>query len=163
MAKIVAFSVPDEAAGNRAIDRLPDLVDVKDVALVYRTAGGGVRIRQTTDATMPFDTVVGGLLGAVVGTFVGPFLGVAAAGAAAGGLYGALRDKGVDDRLMRLAGEQLAAGGAAVFVLAEDATADYIEAEIRIMVELGEYDAAVEVGSFPVEAQALVREELKLQ
>ena len=78
-------------------------------------------------------------------------------GAAAGGVYGALRDKGVSDKVMKLAGKQLEAGQAAVFVLADD------EVAAAITDQLASLGGEIEVGEFPVEAQKLVREELKLQ
>lgn len=160
MAKIVAFSVPSLADGERALDELEGAVDVADVALVYKTDKGRVKIRQTSDATLGKGALKGGLLGGVASIFVGPLVGMAAAGAAAGGLYGAVRDKGVSDKLMKLAGDQLEAGKAAVFVLAEDGTAEHIAAEVEKAAAGG--GLAIEVGDFPVEAQALVREALKL-
>lgn len=158
MAKIVAFSVPTLADGERALDELDDVADVNDVALVYKNDKGKVKIRQTSDATGGKGMLKGGLLGGVASIFVGPLVGMAAAGAAAGGLYGAVRDKGVSDKLMKLAGDQLEAGQAAVFVLADDATADRIAAEVAKVAD----GKDIEVGDFPAEAQALVREALKL-
>ncbi len=110
MAKIVAFSVPSEADGRKALEELEDIDGVKDVAMVFKNDKGKVKIRQTSDATVGKSAVGGGLLGAVVSIFAGPLVGVAAAGAAAGGVYGALRDKGVNDKLMKLAGAQLEDG-----------------------------------------------------
>lgn len=157
MARIVAFAVANREEGVVASDRLEDIAGVDDVAVVFRNDKGKVRIRQSGDATLGKDAIRGGLLGGVVSIFAGPLVGMAAAGAAAGGIYGALRDKGVSDKLMRLAGGQLEAGQAAVFVLADDATADAIEAKIREVA-----DGEIAVGSFDADAQRLVREELKL-
>jgi uncharacterized membrane protein len=156
MAKIVAFSVPTMADGERALDELDGVVN--DVALVYKNDQGKVKIRQTSDATGGMGMLKGGLLGGVASIFVGPLVGMAVAGAAAGGLYGAVRDKGVSDKLMKLAGDQLEAGKAAVFVLAEDATADRIAEEVAKVAD----GQDIEVGDFPAEAQALVREALEL-
>jgi uncharacterized membrane protein len=158
MAKIVAFSVPTMADGERALEELEAVPDVTDVALVYKNDGGKVKIRQTSDATGGKGMIRGGLLGGVASIFVGPLVGMAAAGAAVGGLYGALRDKGVSDKLMKLAGDQLEAGKAAVFVLADDATADRIADEVAKVAD----GQGIEVGDFPVEAQALVREALEV-
>jgi uncharacterized membrane protein len=137
---------------------LDDVAGVTDVALVYKTGKGKVKIRQTSDAIQGRDLMRGGLLGGVASIFVGPLVGMAAAGAAAGALYGAVRDTGVSDELMKLAGDQLDAGRAAVFVLTDDATAHRIGDEVAKVAD-GE---AIEVGDFPVDAQALVCEALKV-
>lgn len=163
MAKIVAFSVPNRDLGVKASDELEDTAGVEDVAVVYKNDKGKVKIRQTKDATVGKDAAGGALLGAVASIFAGPLVGVAAGGAAVGGLYGALRDKGVSDKLMKLAGKQLEAGQAAVFVLAEDGTAEAIEKKVAALSNLKQYDGQIEVGSFDADAQKLVREQLKVQ
>lgn len=163
MAKIVGFSVPDRATGIEAADKLEYTGMVDDVAVVYRNEAGDVRIRQSRDATTADSAFQGSLLGAVVSVFVGPLVGMAAAGAVAGGLYGALRDKGVDDDLMRLAGRQLEADQAAVFVLAADNVAEHIEATVRSWSVVDKFAGSLVTGSFPAEAQAVVRERLALE
>lgn len=157
MAKIIAFEVPTKDMGEEAVERLHDSPNVADAALVYKTDKGHVRIHQTSDMTVGKGAVRGGILGAVVSIFAGPLVGVAAAGAVAGGAYGALRDKGVSDKVMKLAGKQLDNGGAAVFVLADDDTAALIAAEVEAAT-----GGEIEVSDFPAEAQKVVREELKL-
>ena len=155
MAQIVAFSVESRAQGEEALDRLRDVAE--DAAMVYRTDRGRVRIEQSSDMTVGRGLVRGGLLGGAVSIFAGPLVGMAAAGGALGGAYGALRDKGVPDKVMKLAGKQLEKGRAAVFVLADDTTAERIENEVRAAGIEG-----VEVGSFPEEAAGIVRETLTL-
>lgn len=155
MAAIVAFSVKDRQMGEEALERLEGEVD--DVALVYKTDKGKVKIEQTSQLSAGQGVVRGGLLGAAVSIFAGPLIGVAAAGGAAGGVYAAMRDKGMDDKLMKLAGKQLDNGRAAVFVLANDPTAAAIESAV---IDAGMED--VQVGVFPEEAAGLAREALKL-
>lgn len=155
MAKIVAFSVESKAQGEEALERLRDVAE--DAAMVYRTDRGRVRIEQSSDLTVGKGLVRGGLLGGAVSIFAGPLVGMAAAGGALGAAYGALRDKGVPDTLMKLAGKQLEKGQAAVFVLADEPTAETIEGKIRAAGLEG-----VEVGSFPEDAAGVVRETLKL-
>jgi len=162
MAKIVAFSVPTYDDGVKALDELETVDEVKDVALAYKNAKGKVKIRQTSDATFGKGALHGALLGGVVSIFLGPLVGMAAAGAAAGGAYSAVRDKGVSDKIMKLAGEQLEGGHAAVFVLAEDDTAAEIEQKVRNISHLEQYKGVIEVGEFSTEAQKAVREVLKL-
>ena len=155
MAQIVAFSVETKEQGEEALDRLRDVVE--DAAMVYRTDRGRVRIEQSSDMTVGKGLVRGGLLGGAVSIFAGPLIGMAVVGGAAGGAYGALRDKGVPDKVMKLAGKQLEKGHAAVFVLTDETTADMIEREVRAAGMEG-----VEVGNFPEEAAGVVRETLKL-
>lgn len=157
MSKIVAFSVASKEQGEEALERLEDVAGVDDVAMVFKNAKGKVKIQQTSDATVGKSAVKGAVLLGVASIFVGPLVGMAAGGAVAGGVYGALRDKGVSDKVMKLAGEQLEAGKAAVFVLAEDEVADRITEQVRAL-----YDD-VEVGEFDADAQKLVREALKLE
>ena len=163
MAKIVAFSVPSYDDGVKALDELDASDEVKDVAMAYKNAKGKVKIRQTSDATVGKGALHGALLGGVVSIFLGPLVGMAAAGAAAGGVYGALRDKGVSDKIMKLAGEQLEDGHAAVFVLADDDTAAEIEKKVRNISHLKQYQGVIEVGEFSTDAQKAVREVLKVQ
>ena len=155
MATIVAFSVKDRAMGEEALERLEG--EVEDVAMVYRTEKGKVKVEQTSQLSAGQGVVRGGLLGAAVSIFAGPLIGVTAAGGAVGAAYAAMRDKGVDDKLIKLAGKQLENGGAAVFVLANEPTAAAIESAV---LEAGMQD--VQVGAFPEEAAGLVREALKL-
>lgn len=155
MATIVAFSVKDREMGEEAIERLEG--EVEDVAMVYKTEKGKVKVEQTSQLSAGQGVVRGGLLGAAVSIFAGPLIGVTAAGGAVGAAYAAMRDKGVDDKLIKLAGKQLENGGAAVFVLANEPTAAAIESAV---LEAGMED--VQVGAFPEEAAGLVREALKL-
>ncbi len=161
MAKIIAFTVRSLHDGDTALAQLADVDAVIDAALVYRTDDGKVKLQQSTDVTFGKGAGRGALLGAAVGIFAGPFLGLAAAGAAGGGLIAKLRDYGISDELMRLAGEQLEVGQAAVFVMAEDDAADKIVSRIRSLSNLRQYEGKIEVGEFSADAQKLVREELQ--
>jgi uncharacterized membrane protein len=155
MATIVAFPVASREQGEEALDRLEGRV--ADAALIYKNKHGRVKIQQSSDMTVGKGLIRGGLIGAAVSIFAGPLVGMAVAGGAVGGAYGALRDKGVSDKLMKLAGQQLEQGGAAVFVLADDDAASSLQSALA--------DAGVsevEIGSFPAEAQKVVKEALKL-
>lgn len=155
MPQIVAFPVPSREAGEEALERLEGVVI--DAALIYKNKHDRVKIQQTSDMTVGKGLVRGGVLGAVVSIFAGPLVGVTLAGGALGGAYGALRDKGIDDKVMKLAGKQLESGGAAIFVLADDGTAKQIIDKVK---EAGITD--VEIGSFDAESEGIVREVLKV-
>jgi uncharacterized membrane protein len=161
MSKIVAFSVPNLADGEKALDELEDVADVRDVALVYKNSKGRVKIRQTSDLTAGKGALRGALVGGLASILIGPLVGMAAVGSVGGALYGKLSDKGVSDKLMKLAGEQLEAGNAAVFVLAEDGEADRIEARIKSVSQLKQFKGVIVVDDFPATAQDEVIEALK--
>lgn len=163
MAKIVAFSVPTVTDGETALEELDEQSSVQDVALVYKDGKGRVKVRQTSDLTAGKGALRGAVIGGLASILVGPLVGMAAAGTAAGAVYGKLRDKGVSDKLMKLAGEQLEAGHAAVFVLADDDVADEIAAKLRSISHLKQFQGAVEVGEFSADAQREVRDALKEQ
>jgi uncharacterized membrane protein len=155
MTTIVAFSVTSRDRGEEALERLEGVA--RDVALVYKSHGGKVTVQQCSDLTVGHAMLRGALLGAAVSIFAGPLVGMAATGGAAGAAYGGLRDNGVSERVMKLAGTQLEAGEAAVFVLAGDDLARAIESAVR---ESGVAD--IEVGSFPASAESVVTETLRL-
>lgn len=154
MPTIVAFGVTSRQVGAEALGRLEGVA--QDTALVYKGRHGKVTVRQSSD--LPVDGGLrGGLLGAAVTIFTGPLVGLAAAGGAAGAAYGALQDAGVPNAMMTLAGRQLEAGRAAVFVLAPDALAHAIESAVR---SAGVDD--LQVGHFPAEAEPVVKETLQI-
>ena len=156
MASIVAFAVSSREVGEEALEKLEG--KVSDVALVYKNKHGRVNIQQTSDMTEGKGVVRGGLLGAVASIFAGPLVGMTVGVGALGAAYGALRDKGVSDKVMKLAGKQLEDGKAAVFVLADDDVAARIADEVAAA---GGSDVEVEV--FPSEAQKVVKEVLKIE
>ena len=65
--------------------------------------------------------------------------------------------------MMKLAGEELETGHAAVFVMAEDAKADEIAGKVRRLANLKQYSGTIEVGDFPADAQHLVKDHIKEQ
>ncbi len=156
MASIVAFAVPSKEVGEEALEPLAG--KVADVAHVYKNKHGRVKIQQTSDMTVGKGVVRGGIIGAVASIFAGPLVGMTVGAGVLGGAYGALRDKGVSDKVMKLAGKQLEDGKAAVFVMAEDDVAAHIADEVA---KNGGED--VEVQSFPADAQKIVKDVLKYE
>lgn len=155
MAMIVAFSVTSRHLGEEALERLEGVA--QDTVVVFKNRGGKVTVQQSSDLTGRHGTLRGGLLGAAVSIFAGPLVGLAATGGPAGAAYGALRDAGMNDNLMKLAGKQLEAGGAAVFVLAEDGVAHAIESAV-----CGAGLDHIEVGGFPEAAESVVKNVLEI-
>ncbi len=154
MATIVASSVKSKEMGEEALDRLEGVAE--DVAVVYKSDRGKVKLEQSSDLTAGKGLLRGGLLGAAVSIFAGHWWAWRQRAVLPVAAYGALRDKGISDKVMKLAGRQLEAGQAAVFVLADEDVAEAIEGAVR---ESGIPE--IEVASFPEEAAGVVREALK--
>lgn len=156
---IVAFSLPDEALGVEAMSTLKDLDAVKDVVLVYRDSEGA-HLRQTSDVTAADAAMVGGVIGAVIGVLSGPVIALAAGGTVIGAFYGAVRDKGVEDGLMMLAGKRLADDQVAVFVLTDEPSARHILATVKGYAAANGLQDQVSVGSFPARDAGSARKAL---
>src|SRR5262249_51272688 len=128
--------VTDQEHGEFVVESLQGAVERKqvtleDLALVVKEPDGKVRIHQTKDITPGKGAVRGGLVGAVIGLAAPPLLGLTVLGAGAGALWGKLRDKGVDDKLMKNVVEPLESGHGVVFALGDDASIAAIEARVR--------------------------------
>lgn len=106
------------------------LIDLADAVVVVRDDKGKLRLRQMYNLTAT-GALGGGFWGALVGLiFLNPLFGFAV-GAAAGAVSGALRDVGIDDNFMKMLGDTLKPGTAALCVLIRDMTPDKVLDEIR--------------------------------
>jgi len=129
--QLMIMDVPDRNRGLFLLERVELAVDlgrisVADMALVYRDEHDRVRIHQTRDAGATKGALKGGGLGVLLGLFAPPVALTTVAGAAAGAAVARLRDKGIDNKLMKRVGEHIEGATAAVFILADDATIDYL-------------------------------------
>jgi uncharacterized membrane protein len=134
--RVIGIPVTDQAHGEFVVESLQGAVERKqvtleDLALVVKDPDGKVRIHQTKDITPGKGAFRGGLIGAVIGLAAPPLLGLTVLGAGAGALWGKLRDKGVDDNLMKNVVEPLESGHGVVFALGDDASIAAIEARVR--------------------------------
>src|SRR6476659_3979507 len=128
---VVMINVTSRDDGLRVLDRVDAAaetgeINVEDVAMVYKTDKGKVKIQQTTDATAGKGAVKGGGLGLLVGLFAAPLVPAVAVGAGVGALVGRARDRGISDDLVKQAGQAIDASGAVVFVLADQANTQVI-------------------------------------
>ena len=103
---VVMINVTSRDDGVRVLDRLDagtetGEVHVEDVAMVYRTDKGKVKIQQTSDATAAKGAVKGGGLGLLVGIIAAPLVPAVAVGAGVGALVGRARDGGISDEAHR--------------------------------------------------------------
>jgi len=134
--QVIGIPVTDQEHGEFVIESLQGAVERKqvtleDLALVVKEPDGKVKIHQTKDMTPGKGAFRGGLVGAVIGLAAPPLLGLIVLGAGAGALWGKLRDKGVDDNLMKNVVEPLQSGHGVVFAMGDDASIAAIEARVR--------------------------------
>ena len=129
MANLVAIAYDDLDTAKQMTGELGSLakehsLELQDVVIVEHKAGGKVKLHQ------PSSTLGGAAGGALWGGLIGmiffvPLFGMAM-GAAAGAAGGAMADYGIDNSFMKELGDKLPEGGAAVFVLVQQATADKV-------------------------------------
>jgi uncharacterized membrane protein len=160
---VVMINVTSRDDGVRVLDRLDagtetGEIHVEDVAMVYRTDKGKVKIQQTSDATAAKGAVKGGGLGLLVGIIAAPLVPAVAVGAGIGALVGRARDGGISDELIRQAGQAIENYGAVVFVLADQANGQVVTRLIDDAVARG---AKVEYQVLSEDAQDLLRMQLK--
>lgn len=158
--RLVVVSVPSRSAGMDALDRLRAAEDqgrleVEDAALVHRGADGAIQIHQTRDAGAGVGAMRGGLVGLAVGIVAAPAIVVAAAaGAGVGAVAAKWRDHGIDNVMLARLGELLEGREAALVVLADEASADVLTAQVGELVEGG---ADLDYEVLPPEGQELIR------
>ena len=119
MADVIAatFDGPDEAeAALRTIRGLEsaDKVKPSDTAVVRKDADGQVTIHNEAGSGTEAGAVVGAVLGGVL-FVVFPLAGIAG-GAAIGGLIGRAAAPGIDGKWVKEVGDDLPAGGSALFL-----------------------------------------------
>ena len=161
---VVMINVTSRDDGVRVLDRLDagtesGEINVEDVAMVYKTDKGKVKIQQTSDATAAKGAVKGGGLGLLVGIIAAPLVPAVAVGAGIGALVGRARDGGISDELVKQAGQAIENYGAVVFVLADQANSQVVTRLIDDAVARG---AKVEYQVLSEDAQDLLRMQLKV-
>ena len=160
---VVMINLTSRDDGVRVLDRVDAATEsgeitVQDVAMVYKTEKGKVKIHQTADATAGKGAVKGGGLGLLVGIFAAPLVPAVAVGAGIGALVGKARDRGVSDDLIKQAGQAIENSGAVVFVLTDQANSQVIT---KLIDEAAAGGAKVEYQVLSEDAQDLLRMQLK--
>ena len=160
---VVMINVTSRDDGLRVLDgvdaaRETGQINVEDVAMVYKTDKGKVKIQQTADATAGKGAIKGGGLGLLVGIVAAPLVPAVALGAGIGALVGKARDRGISDDLIKQAGEAIDTYGAVVFVLADQANTQVIS---KLIDDAAEGGAKVEYQVLSEDAQDLLRMQLK--
>jgi uncharacterized membrane protein len=124
------MATADEAVNDLEQMQKEALISIADWARVIRRPDGKVDIRQANNPAAA---------GALGGTFWGLLFGLiffvplfgAVIGAASGALIGALTDVGIDDKMIKGLGQQIAPGTSALFVYVIEATGDKVTERLR--------------------------------
>lgn len=164
MKNIVTIAVPSRFAGQQVMDRVHEAVDagkvhVDDIALVYRTPEGKVKLQQTTDMTAGgglWRGALWGVVAAVLAPVTAPVAVVAAGGGLGAWIAGA-GDKGISNKFMKQAGEVIKDNESVVFVLADESSARGLEAMIQDAIRDG---AKIEYEVLNETAEQFLRESL---
>jgi uncharacterized membrane protein len=133
MSNLVAIAYDDVDQAQQVTQTLGELmkehsIELEDVVIVEHREDGKIKLHQPSMAGL--GAASGALWGGLIGLiFFVPLFGLAI-GAASGAAAGALTDTGIDDKFMKELGDKLPQGGAAVFVLVRQATADKVVPEI---------------------------------
>ena len=156
MANLVAIAYDDVDQAQQVTQTLGELmkehsIELEDVVIVENRSG---KIKLHQPSLAGIGATGGALWGGLIGLiFFVPLLGLAV-GAASGAAAGALSDHGIDDNFMKELGDKLPEGGAAVFVLVREATAD------KVVPEVAKFGGHVIQSSLSNEQEAALQEAL---
>jgi uncharacterized membrane protein len=157
MANLVAIAYDDLDQAKQVMGTLDELVKehsltLEDAVIVEHRSGGKMKLHQPSlaGAGAAGGALWGGLIGLI---FLMPVFGMAV-GAATGAAAGAASDTGIDDKFMKELGSKLPEGGAAVFVLVQEATRD------KVVPEVSKYGGHVIQSSLSSEQEAALQEAL---
>ncbi len=134
---IVIATFEDERVARDAIQVLTEAhreerLRFKAYALVRRDEEKKLHVKETGDPGGAAGAVSGGVLGLALGLLAGPIGLAALTGAVVGGLAMKIRDTGVKSDEIRVAGESLKPGMAALVVLAEEGSEDLIAEKLAL-------------------------------
>lgn len=157
MSNLVAIAYDDLGQAQKVMGTVGGLVKehsltLEDAVIVEHRENGKMKLHQPSLAGV--GAASGALWGGLIGLiFFMPLVGMAIGGAA-GAAGGAMSDYGIDDKFMNELGEKLPQGGAAVFVLVKEATAD------KVIPEIAQYGGHVIQSSLSTEQETALQEAL---
>lgn len=134
---VVIATFEDEATAADALQVMQEAhreeqLEFKAYAMVQRDSENRLHVKETGDPGGIAGAVSGGALGAALGLLAGPIGLAVLTGAVAGGVAMKLRDTGVKSDAIRAAGDSLRPGMAALVVLAEEGSEDFIAEKLRL-------------------------------
>jgi uncharacterized membrane protein len=133
--QVMIIDVSSRERGLQVLDQVEAVVDderhaVRDTALVYRADDGRTRIRQTRDVPATLAAPPVGGLGALLGLLAAPrppgaeVTATAPVGTTTGDVTAV--DAAIDDRLIKRVAQHIDETHAAVVLLGDDATIDFL-------------------------------------
>ena len=141
--QVMIIDVPSRERGLQVLDRVEAVADVerytvRDTALVYRADDGRTRIRQTRDVPAPLGAPPVGGLGALLGLLATapPSLSGTVATGPTPVAVDTAADAAIDDRLIKRVAQHIDETKAAVVLLGDDATIDFLSGSA----DLAEHD-----------------------
>ena len=138
MSDLIAIAYPDQAAVERARERLREgvkdgLIDVEDVVVLIRDEDGTLEVRQGSTGVTGA-TVSGGIAGGLIGLlFLAPLFGVAVGAVGARKMWSSMfGDAGVTEGFVEELSEHLVPGGAAMIMLVREMDLESILPRIEV-------------------------------
>ena len=126
MSDLIAIAYPDQAAVERAEERLrkgvtDGLIQVEDVVVIIRDEEGAVEVRQGSTG-VGMAAVGGAMWGGLIGlVFLAPLLGIAVGAVAGGAMWKTMfGDIGVAQNFVRELADNLTPGSAALILLVRE-------------------------------------------
>jgi uncharacterized membrane protein len=126
MSDLIAIAYPDQAAVERARERLREAVtdgsiQVEDVVVMIRDEDGTVDVRQGSSGVAAA-VVGGGMIGGLIGLiFLAPLFGMAVGAAGAGAMWNStFGDAGVAESFVKELSERLTPGTSALILLVRE-------------------------------------------
>ncbi len=135
MSELVVFTFDTETGAKEMEDSIlqmqkNQLIELEDAAYVVRRQDGKVKVKQANNL-VGAGTWGGAFWGMLIGLlFFAPWLGLAV-GAITGAIAGKATDIGIDDKFIKLVGEEIEPGNSALFLLVIKATWDKVEDELQ--------------------------------
>ena len=134
MSEFIAVTFDDADQATAALGSVRSLehegkIHLNDTAVVTKSADGQVSVKNEASSGTETGAVVGGILGAML-FLVFPVAGIVG-GAIVGGLVGRAVSPGVDGSFVKEVGDDLPAGGSALFLLIKDGDIGLIVAALR--------------------------------
>jgi uncharacterized membrane protein len=152
----ISFDDADQAAAAlgsvRSLER-EDKIHLKDTAVVTKDADGKIAVKNEMSSGTETGAVVGGIVGAML-FLIFPVAGLLG-GAIVGGLVGRAVSPGVDGGFVKEVGDDLPAGGSALFLLLKDGDVGLLIGAMR------QYDGRVRQTTLDEEAERALEDALR--
>ena len=158
MSEFIAITFDDTEQATAALGSVrslehEDRIHLKDTAVVTKDADGKISVKNEASSGTETGAIVGSVVGAML-FLIFPVAGIIG-GAVVGGLIGRAVAPGVDGGFVKEVGDDLPAGGSALFLLIKDGDIGLLIAAMR------QYDGRVRQTTLDPEDEQALEESLK--